>query len=121
MFIVLFAVMVKRMFGFILNGTRPVTDFAWYYGDVMYAIGMGGTILGFIYMLNETFGSADIAIDIGSIKEMLPIFAAGMATSFYTTLFGLGFGNILKNLAFFADSIYEKHTQSNDYVEYDDA
>ena len=68
------------------------------------SLGMIGTVIGFIYMLNISFGSLGIA-DTASLKVALQTMGTGMGTALYTTAAGLVCNLILRlELYLFMDS-----------------
>ena len=52
------------------------------------ALGMVGTVTGFLYMLGTAFSGIDMH-DVVSLQSALMTMAAGMSTALYTTLIGL--------------------------------
>ena len=61
----------------------------------MLALGMIGTVAGFILMLGSSFEGLDVE-DTASLKSTLTAMALGMSTALYTTLTGLIFSQFTK-------------------------
>jgi hypothetical protein len=60
----------------------------WFTGEACLALGLVGTVLGFIIMLGSTFGGLDVS-DTTSMQNALVKMSIGMSTALYTTLVGL--------------------------------
>ncbi len=67
----------------------------WFISESMLALGMIGTVAGFILMLGSSFEGLDVD-DTASLKETLTDMAMGMSTALYTTLTGLIFSQFTK-------------------------
>ena len=67
----------------------------WFISESMLALGMIGTVAGFILMLGSSFEGLDVE-DTASIKSTLTAMALGMSTALYTTLTGLIFSQFTK-------------------------
>ena len=61
----------------------------------MLALGMIGTVAGFIIMLGSSFEGLDVE-NVESLKQTLTDMAIGMSTALYTTLTGLIFSQFTK-------------------------
>ena len=76
-----------------------VTDDNIYVGrfiaETCLALGMGGTVTGFLYMLGTAFENIDIT-DATTLQDALASMAKGMSTALYTTLTGLIASLIIK-------------------------
>ncbi len=70
-------------------------NIGWFITELLLAMGMIGTVIGFILMLGSSFESINVA-DTGSLKAALTDMARGMSTALYTTLCGLVTSQILK-------------------------
>ena len=70
-------------------------NIGWFITELLLALGMIGTVIGFILMLGGSFESLNIA-DTGSVKTALTDMAIGMSTALYTTLVGMVCSQILK-------------------------
>ena len=71
------------------------TNIAWFVTEMMLALGMIGTVIGFILMLGSSFESLNVS-DTTSVKTALTDMALGMSTALYTTLVGLVCSQALK-------------------------
>lgn len=60
----------------------------WYLAETCLALGMLGTVAGFLLMLGSSFAAIDIA-NHSTLQIALKEMAAGMSTALYTTLIGL--------------------------------
>jgi len=67
----------------------------WFISESMLALGMIGTVAGFILMLGSSFEGLDVE-DTASLKSTLTAMALGMSTALYTTLTGLIFSQFTK-------------------------
>jgi len=70
-------------------------NIGWFMTELLLALGMIGTVIGFILMLGGSFESLNIS-DTGSVKTALTDMAIGMSTALYTTLVGMVCSQILK-------------------------
>ena len=70
-------------------------NIGWFITELLLALGMIGTVIGFILMLGGSFESLNVA-DTGSVKTALTDMAIGMSTALYTTLVGMVCSQILK-------------------------
>jgi hypothetical protein len=70
-------------------------NIGWFITELLLALGMIGTVIGFILMLGGSFESLNIS-DTGSVKTALTDMAIGMSTALYTTLVGMVCSQILK-------------------------
>lgn len=77
--------------GYLLLDTKRVNEESLNVGfeaaDMSMAIGMLGTVIGFIVM-SSSFASVDFS-DINNIKDLFQLATTGMSTALYTTAFGL--------------------------------
>lgn len=71
------------------------TTFLWFITELLVALGMIGTVIGFIVMLGSSFAEINIQ-DAQSVKNALTDMALGMSTALYTTLTGLVTSQLLK-------------------------
>ena len=71
------------------------TNIGWFASESMLALGMIGTVIGFILMLGNSFESLNVS-DTTSVKDALTDMALGMSTALYTTLVGLCCSQALK-------------------------
>lgn len=63
-------------------------NIGWFISESMLALGMIGTVAGFILMLGGSFAEIDTSNQ-ETLKEALSAMALGMSTALYTTLVGL--------------------------------
>ena len=63
-------------------------DVGWFISEACLALGMIGTVSGFIIVLNSAFGSIDVS-NIATLQKALSSMATGMSTALWTTLTGL--------------------------------
>lgn len=71
------------------------TAFLWFITELLVALGMIGTVIGFIVMLGSSFADINIQ-NAQSVKDALTDMALGMSTALYTTLTGLVTSQLLK-------------------------
>ena len=60
----------------------------WFISEALLAIGMVGTVIGFLYMLGTSFENINVN-DAATLQDSLVSMAKGMSTALYTTLMGL--------------------------------
>ena len=70
-------------------------DVEWFVSDVVLTLGMLGTVIGFMIMLQGTFSSIEFN-DVHSIRLALSSMSQGLFTALNTTLLGLVSSIILK-------------------------
>ena len=63
-------------------------DVGWFIAEACLALGMVGTVTGFLLMLGTSFTDIDVT-NSASLQEALINMALGMSTALYTTLIGL--------------------------------
>lgn len=68
----------------------------WFLSETCMAIGMIGTVAGFLLMLGSAFSGIDVA-DTATLQSALTSMAMGMSTALYTTLMGLVCGLFIKS------------------------
>lgn len=71
------------------------TNVSWFISESMLALGMIGTVAGFILMLGGSFSEIDTS-NPDTLKAALSDMALGMSTALYTTLVGLICSQLLK-------------------------
>ena len=80
----------------------------WYLAETCLALGLLGTVAGFLLMLGTAFGNIDIT-NTKSLQEALANMALGMSTALYTTLVGIVSSIFLKsqlvNLEHYSDGL----------------
>jgi hypothetical protein len=74
---------------------QPNINIGWFVTELLLAMGMIGTVIGFILMLGGSFESLNVS-DTSSVKTALTDMALGMSTALYTTLVGLVCSQMLK-------------------------
>ena len=67
----------------------------WFIAETCLALGMVGTVTGFLYMLGTAFENIDIS-NTQTLQDALSNMAVGMSTALYTTLTGLIASIIIK-------------------------
>ena len=70
-------------------------DVGWFIAESCLALGMVGTVTGFLYMLGTTFENIDVS-NTQTLQDALASMARGMSTALYTTLTGLIASLIIK-------------------------
>jgi hypothetical protein len=87
---------------------RVKSKIGWYMAETCLAIGMVGTVAGFLLMLGAAFSDINVS-DAASMQRALASMAVGMSTALYTTLIGLINSIFLKsqlvNLEYYADGL----------------
>jgi len=87
---------------------RNQAKIGWYLAETCLAIGMVGTVAGFLMMLGTAFSNIDVS-NVSSLQQALASMAVGMSTALYTTLVGLIASIFLKsqlvNLEHLADGL----------------
>jgi hypothetical protein len=73
-----------------------MTKIGWFLSETCMAIGMIGTVVGFLLMLGSAFGNINVG-DTASLQSALKSMALGMSTALYTTLVGLVCGLYIKS------------------------
>ena len=70
-------------------------DVGWFVAETCLALGMVGTVTGFLYMLGTAFENIDVS-NTQTLQDALASMAKGMSTALYTTLTGLVSSIIIK-------------------------
>ena len=70
-------------------------DVGWFIAETCLALGMVGTVTGFLLMLGTAFANVDVTNQ-ATLQEALVSMAVGMSTALYTTLVGLVCSLIIK-------------------------
>lgn len=65
-----------------------IPSVGWFLSESCLALGMIGTVAGFLIMLNTSFEAIDVS-NTASLQQALAHMAQGMGTALYTTLVGL--------------------------------
>lgn len=71
------------------------TEPFWFISEVCLSLGMLGTLIGFIMMLNLSFNSIDVNNAV-SLQRALGQLSIGLGTAIWTTMVGLSAGILLK-------------------------
>ena len=71
------------------NEIKTSNESSWFIAETCMAIGMMGTVLGFILMLGSSNLAAIDPTDVEGMKNVIGQLASGMATALLTTLTGL--------------------------------
>ena len=71
------------------------TSVGWFVAESCLALGMVGTVTGFLLMLGPAFSNIDVS-NSASLQKALEFMAVGMSTALYTTLVGLICSLIIK-------------------------
>ena len=78
------------------NSTPDKTiDVGWFVAETCLALGLVGTVTGFLFMLGTAFKNIDIS-NVQTLQDALASMALGMSTALYTTLTGLIASLIIK-------------------------
>lgn len=75
--------------------TNVTTEFLWYTAETQLSLGMIGTLIGFIIMLNAAFGHIEAA-SLETIKTSIASIGSGMGIAIRATLLGLISGVLIK-------------------------
>ena len=78
-----------------INDPEQQIDVGWFIAETCLALGMVGTVTGFLYMLGTTFENIDVS-NSQTLQDALASMARGMSTALYTTLTGLIASLIIK-------------------------
>lgn len=78
-----------------LEHTELQLPFCWYSAGAMTALGMIGTVIGFLLMLGGAFKGINLG-DVKAAQQVISDMAVGMATALTTTLVGLVCSEIVK-------------------------
>lgn len=85
----------------------------WFLSEVCLAIGMIGTVAGFLLMLGGAFADIDIN-DVSTLQSALSTMALGMSTALYTTLIGLISSIFLKSQLVNLEHLVDLHQDNTD-------
>lgn len=64
-------------------------DTGWFLAESMLTLGMIGTVVGFIYMIETTIGSLSGTVTVEALRSLISGLAYGIGTALWTTLIGL--------------------------------
>jgi hypothetical protein len=79
----------------VLEDYNQTTKVGWFIAESCLALGMIGTVIGFLLMLGISFSNLDITNQ-AALQDALINMAIGMSTALYTTLIGLISSLIIK-------------------------
>ena len=79
----------------ILQDYNQKTDVGWFVSESCLALGMVGTVTGFLIMLGTAFANVDVTNAV-TLQKALSDMAVGMSTALWTTLVGLVCSLIIK-------------------------
>lgn len=72
---------------------RSPVENGWFIADILFKLGLIGTVIGFIVMLSSV---PDIKeIDLATVQAMLETMTSGMRVALFTTVAGIGCGSLL--------------------------
>lgn len=80
----------------------------WFLSESMLAVGMIGTVAGFLLMLGTTFSGINVG-DTATLQRALADMALGMSTALYTTLVGLVSSLFLKSQLVNLEHVLDYH------------
>ena len=81
-------VLTSLWIGWVTKMQDRTVEIGWFIAEACLALGMIGTVTGFLLMLNGAFAEIDLS-NPTSIQTSLTKMALGMSTALYTTLTGL--------------------------------
>lgn len=79
----------------ILQDYNQKSDVGWFISESCLALGMVGTVTGFLIMLGTAFANVDVS-DAVTLQNALSDMAIGMSTALWTTLVGLVCSLVIK-------------------------
>ena len=79
----------------ILQDYEQKSDVGWFISESCLALGMVGTVTGFLIMLGTAFANVDVT-NAATLQQALSDMAIGMSTALWTTLVGLVCSLIIK-------------------------
>ena len=79
----------------ILQDYNQKSDVGWFISESCLALGMVGTVTGFLIMLGTAFANVDVT-NAATLQQALSDMAIGMSTALWTTLVGLVSSLIIK-------------------------
>ena len=85
----------RRTYDLDINKNRGEMDVGWFIAESCLALGMVGTVTGFLFMLGTAFENIDVT-NSKTLQDALAMMATGMSTALYTTLIGLISSLIIK-------------------------
>ena len=85
----------RKTYNLDVNGKNSQTEVGWFIAESCLALGMVGTVTGFLFMLGTAFENIDVT-NSKTLQDALSFMAVGMSTALYTTLIGLISSLIIK-------------------------
>ena len=85
----------------------------WFVAGVFTKLGMLGTVIGLVYVLNKSFINVDFS-NVDSMKNTISVMAQGMGTALYTTATGLIFRILLDMQSFNIEQVLDKLVNRKD-------
>jgi hypothetical protein len=82
-----------------LRAGNKLLDQTWFLSEIMMGIGLLGTVIGLIYMLQKTFGAGTVSAD--HIGSVIGLMWKGLGIALYTNVVGTGASIITKLSAFY--------------------
>ncbi len=79
----------------------------WFIAGVFTKLGMLGTVIGLVYVLNKSFINVDFS-NVDSMKNTISVMAQGMGTALYTTATGLIFRILLDMQSFNIEQVLDR-------------
>jgi hypothetical protein len=81
-----------------LRAGNRLLDVTWFLSEIMMALGLLGTVIGLIYMLQKTFGGGNINVE--QLSGTIGLMWKGLGVALYTNVVGLVCSIITKLSAF---------------------
>ena len=78
----------RKTYNLDVNGKNSQTEVGWFIAESCLALGMVGTVTGFLFMLGTAFENIDVT-NSKTLQDALSFMAVGMSTALYTTLIRL--------------------------------
>ena len=85
----------RKTYDLDINKNHGEMDVGWFIAESCLALGMVGTVTGFLFMLGTAFENIDVT-NAKTLQDALAMMATGMSTALYTTLIGLISSLIIK-------------------------
>lgn len=93
-----------------MDHVRDSAKIGWFLSETCLALGMLGTVMGFLLMLSTAFGNIDVN-SAASLQSALISMALGMATALWTTLIGLVASLFIKVQLVNLENMVDRHGQ----------
>jgi hypothetical protein len=101
-FLAIIFVLTMALIGYVSytkDFTNKIVDACWFLSEQMLAIGMLGTVIGFIYLLSSGISSASVT-DPTSLANLLANMSVGLGIALYTNAVGILASLITKGLLY---------------------